>query len=158
MLLLLLAMATLFGGGADDACDIEEIVLALSVAIDGDLIEDTVGDVIDCVATDGDFKGRMGCIGNCTGCCCGCICGGCVCICCRCCTCCCCCWALSLTGLYLLLFLNSCGHVLLSGPRPSFLSLLDGPLGCGYGCIVHRTSTPDSLRCMCYPVVFKRQS
>jgi hypothetical protein len=44
--------------------------------------------------------------------------------------------------------LNNCGHVLLSGPRPSFLSLLDGPFGCGYGCIVHRTATQNFSPCM----------
>jgi hypothetical protein len=73
ILLLLLAMATLFGGGAgaDDACDTDDIVLAVSAAIDGDLIDETVGDVMDCVVIDGDFNGRIGCIGNCTGCCCG---------------------------------------------------------------------------------------
>jgi hypothetical protein len=82
MLLLLLAMATFFGG-ADDAWDIDDIVLAVSAAIDGDLIEDAVGDVMDCVVTDGDFNGRIGCMGNCTGCGCGC---GCTCTCWMCCT------------------------------------------------------------------------
>jgi hypothetical protein len=75
ILLLLLAIATLFGG-ADDAWDSDDIVLAVSVAIDGLLIDDMLGDVTDCVCIEGDLRGRMGCIGNCTGCCCMC-CGGC---------------------------------------------------------------------------------
>jgi hypothetical protein len=104
ILLLRREIGIFLGGGADDACDIDDMVLAVSAAIDGDRIDDT-GDASDCVAIDGDFHGCcVGCIGNCT-CCTG---GYC---------CCTCCWALSLTGLYLLLFLNICGHVLLSGPR-----------------------------------------
>jgi len=62
MLLFLLAMGILFGG-ADDAWDIDDIVLAVSAATDGDLIEETVGEVIDCAATDGDLSDRIGCIG-----------------------------------------------------------------------------------------------
>jgi hypothetical protein len=46
ILLLLLAMATLFGG-ADEAWDIDEIVLAVSAAIDGLLIDERDGDVTD---------------------------------------------------------------------------------------------------------------
>jgi hypothetical protein len=66
ILLLLLAMATFFGG-ADDAWDIDDIVLAVSAAIDGDFIGNMLGDVTYCVCIDGDFCSRMGCIGNCTG-------------------------------------------------------------------------------------------
>jgi hypothetical protein len=90
------------------------MVLAVSAAMDGDRNDDT-GDAIDCVAIVGDLMACPGCIGICTCCCTGgCCC--CVCTCCACCCCACCC-ALSLTGLYLLLFLKSCGHVLLNGPR-----------------------------------------
>lgn len=66
MLLFLLAMGTFFDG-AEDAWDIDEIVLAVSAAIDGDLIDDT-GDNIGCVVTDGDLIGCIGCIGNCSCC------------------------------------------------------------------------------------------
>jgi hypothetical protein len=65
MLLLLLEMGIFFGG-ADDAWDIDDMVLAVSAAMDGDRIDDT-GDVIDCVAFEGDFKGCIGYIGSCTG-------------------------------------------------------------------------------------------
>lgn len=50
-----------------------DIVLAVS-AIDKDLIDDTVGDVMECVAEDSGLSGCVGCIGNCTSCCC--CCGG----------------------------------------------------------------------------------
>jgi hypothetical protein len=135
MLLLLLEIGIFFGG-ADDVCDIDDIVLAVSAAMDGDRNDDT-GDVIDCDTIVGDFKGCIGCIGSCTGCTGGYCC--CTCIWCAGCCCCACCCALSLTGLYLRLFLNNCGHVLLRGPRcplPSFLSLSDGCC-CEYGCMVH---------------------
>ena len=46
MLLPRLAMGTLFGG-TDDPYDIDDIVLAVSAAMEGDLIEDAVGEVID---------------------------------------------------------------------------------------------------------------
>ena len=46
MLLPLLAMGTLFGG-MDELCDMDEMVLAVSAAMEGDLMEDTVGEVID---------------------------------------------------------------------------------------------------------------
>lgn len=52
----------------------DESVLAVS-AMEGDLMDDIDGEVTDCVVTDGDFKGRIGCIGSCT-CCCTCCCGG----------------------------------------------------------------------------------
>jgi hypothetical protein len=63
MLLPLLAMGTLLGGGTDDACDIDDIVLAVSAAMEGDLIDDTVGEVMDCDAIDGVLIGCTGCIG-----------------------------------------------------------------------------------------------
>ena len=59
MLLLLLEMATLFGG-ADEAHDLDDIVLAVSAAIDGDLMEDVVGDMTDCGAVEGDWSGPAG--------------------------------------------------------------------------------------------------
>ena len=43
-------------GGAEDTWDIDEMVLAVSAAMDGDRNEDP-GDAIDCVAIEGDFKG-----------------------------------------------------------------------------------------------------
>lgn len=46
ILLFRLAIRILFGGTADEECDIDDIVLAVSAAIEGDLIDDT-GDVID---------------------------------------------------------------------------------------------------------------
>jgi hypothetical protein len=55
ILLLLLAMAILFGG-ADEALEMDDIVLAVSAAIDGDLIDDTDGEITDCVVTDGDLN------------------------------------------------------------------------------------------------------
>jgi hypothetical protein len=68
MLLLLLEIGILFGG-ADEACDIDDIVLAVSAVNDGDLMDET-GDTIDRVVMDGDFNGCIGCIGICA-CCCG---------------------------------------------------------------------------------------
>lgn len=62
MLLLLLAMAILFGG-ADDAWDIDDMVLAESAVMDDDLMEEAVGDVMDCVVVDGVLTGRIGCMG-----------------------------------------------------------------------------------------------
>lgn len=59
MLLLLLEMATLFGG-ADEAYDLDDIVLAVSAAIDNDLMEDVVGDMTDCDAVEGDWSGPVG--------------------------------------------------------------------------------------------------
>jgi hypothetical protein len=124
------------------------MVLAVSAIKDGDLIDET-GDATDWAEMEGDFNGRIGCIGSwtcctccicCTGvnCCCVWNCACCWCWCWCCCCCCACCCALSRTGLYLLLFLNIWGHVLLSGPRCplSFLSLSAGCCG-GYGCIFH---------------------
>jgi hypothetical protein len=58
MLLLLLEIGIFFGG-AEDAWDIEDIVLAVSATMDGDRNDD-IGDVIDCVAMEGDFKGCIG--------------------------------------------------------------------------------------------------
>ena len=49
--------------GADEAWDIDEMVLAVSAVIEGDLIDDT-GDAIECDVTDGDFTGRIGWIGS----------------------------------------------------------------------------------------------
>ena len=69
-ILLLLREMAIFLGGADEVWDIVEMVLAVSAAIDGDRRGD-MGDVIDCVEIDGDFKGLIGCIGNCTCCCTG---------------------------------------------------------------------------------------
>lgn len=46
MLLPLLAMGTLLGG-MDEPYDIDDMVLAVSAAMEGDLMEDTVGEVID---------------------------------------------------------------------------------------------------------------
>jgi len=66
MLLLLREMGTFFGG-ADDAWETVDMVLAVSAAIDGDRIDDT-GDVTDCGAMVGDLNGCEGCIGNCTCC------------------------------------------------------------------------------------------
>lgn len=62
MLLFLLAMGILFGG-AEDAWDTDDMVLAVSAATDGDLIEEMVGEVMDCVVTYGDLSDRTGCIG-----------------------------------------------------------------------------------------------
>jgi hypothetical protein len=58
MLLLLLEMGIFFGG-AEDAWDIDDIVLAVSAAMDGDRNDD-IGDVIDCVAMEDDSKGCIG--------------------------------------------------------------------------------------------------
>jgi hypothetical protein len=55
-MLLLRREIGIFLGFADDACDIDDKVLAVSAAIDGDRIDDT-GDASDCVAIDGDFHG-----------------------------------------------------------------------------------------------------
>jgi hypothetical protein len=66
ILLLLLAIGIFFCGCVD-AWDIDDIVLAVSAAIDGDRNDDT-GEAIDCVAMDGDLRGRIGCIGSCTCC------------------------------------------------------------------------------------------
>lgn len=41
ILLFRLAIRILLGGAADDVCDIEEIVLAVSAVIEGDLNDDT---------------------------------------------------------------------------------------------------------------------
>jgi hypothetical protein len=46
---------------ADDACDVDDMVLALSDTIDGDGSEDP-GEAIDCVTT--EVNGRIGCIGS----------------------------------------------------------------------------------------------
>ena len=54
MLLFLRAMGT-FLGGCVEACDIEEMVLAVSAMRDGDRKDDT-GEAIDCVAIDGDLS------------------------------------------------------------------------------------------------------
>lgn len=40
-------MGTLLGGGMEEACDIEDIVLAVSAAMEGERIEETVGEVTD---------------------------------------------------------------------------------------------------------------
>lgn len=69
-MLLFLREIGIFLGGADEVCDIVEMVLAVSAAMDGDRKGD-IGDVIDCASTDGDFKDLMGCMGNCTCCCTG---------------------------------------------------------------------------------------
>lgn len=53
MLLLLLAMGILFGG-AEEAWDMEDMVLAVSAVIEGERMDDP-GDVIDWVVIDGDF-------------------------------------------------------------------------------------------------------
>lgn len=58
ILLALLAIGT-FLGGADEACEIEEMVLAVSAAIEGLRMDDT-GETIDCVVTEGDLAGRRG--------------------------------------------------------------------------------------------------
>lgn len=89
MLLFLRAMGT-FLGDCVEACDMEEMVLAVSAMRDGDRKDDT-GEAIDCVANDGDLSGCTGCMGSWSGCaggkgCCACTCA------CACCVCCC-CWA-----------------------------------------------------------------
>lgn len=63
ILLVRLAMGILFGG-AEDAWEMDEIVLAVSAAIDGDLIDDIDGDVTDCVGIEGDFIGLIACSGS----------------------------------------------------------------------------------------------
>lgn len=71
MLLLLLAMATLFGG-ADEAWDINNIVLAEPAVMDDDLMEEAAGEAMDGVVVDGVLTGGTSCMGIWTGCiCCG---------------------------------------------------------------------------------------
>jgi hypothetical protein len=54
----------IFLGGCVEACVIVDIVLAASVAMDGDRSDDT-GDAIECeVAMEGDLSGCTGWIGN----------------------------------------------------------------------------------------------
>lgn len=53
IVLLLLAIGTFFGGGVD-ACDSDDMVLAVSATMDGDLNDET-GDAIESVAIDGDL-------------------------------------------------------------------------------------------------------
>jgi hypothetical protein len=62
-ILLLLLEIGIFLGLADDACEIVDMVLAVSASIDGDGIDDS-GEAIDSVTMDGDFNGRIGCIGS----------------------------------------------------------------------------------------------
>jgi hypothetical protein len=63
-ILLLRRAMGIFLGGCVEACDIVDIVLAASVAMDGDRSDDT-GDAIECeVAMEGDLSGCTGWIGN----------------------------------------------------------------------------------------------
>jgi len=57
--LFLLAMGILFGG-TEDAWDVADMVLAVSVAVEGDVTRDGEGDVMERDVTGGDLRGRMG--------------------------------------------------------------------------------------------------